>query len=258
MTFVLAKQRSASGESRGSRRRSRNVLRDRQESRIPMCHRIAQVVFPCGSPADPLVMTSTWRVPVSAAGPSIYDTVDFCGRVLFRGRRGALEHVDERIPLRNIVTLHNLDGIRDVAQIKGMIRQIRDSGDILHSTGLPNVKLVRTTRGDRVLFDGHHSILAYVASGRDHLDEIPHLVVHDGEGWVTDVDILVFFGPHARELTESTWREHVVNWQAPYDRQVCRRMQQDAGELFDSLVTTGALPARTPAGCTEDPLAAGV
>lgn len=223
-----------------------------------MRHRIAQVVFPCGPPSDPLVRISTWKVPVSAAGPSIYDAVDFLERVLFGDRRGAFERIEERVPLRSVVALHNVDGIRDVAQIEAMVRQIRAGGDILHPTGLPNVKVVMTEGGERVLFDGHHSLIAYLAAGRNYLDEIPHLIVHDGQGWVADREILVFFGPHSTELTASNWREHVINWQAPYDRQVCKRVQQDAGELFDSLVATGVLSARTPARCVEDSLASRV
>jgi hypothetical protein len=100
-----------------------------------MRHRIARTVFPCGLSSDPVVVVSTWRVPVPAARPSIYHTVDFVERLLFRGRCGSLKRIEERIPLRSIVALHNVDGIRDVAQIKAMLRQIRAGGDVLHSTG---------------------------------------------------------------------------------------------------------------------------
>jgi hypothetical protein len=193
------------------------------------------------------VRVSTWRVPLTAAAPSVYDTVEFLERALFCGGPGTVERAGERTPLGSIVTLHNADGIRDIAQIEDMIRQIRAGGEILHHTGLPNVKLVVTEDGEHVLFDGHHTVLAYMAIGRDYLEEIPHLIVHGEEGWVADRDILVFFGDHSRELLASNWREHVVNWQEPYDRQLCRRAHEDMGEVFDSLVASGLLPARPPA-----------
>jgi hypothetical protein len=204
-----------------------------------MRHRIARTVFPCGLSSDPVVVVSTWRVPVPAARPSIYHTVDFVERLLFRGRCGSLKRIEERIPLRSIIALHNVDGIRDVAQIKAMLRQIRAGGDVLHSTGLPNVKLVSTVDGEWVLFDGHHTMLAYMGAGKDYLDEIPHLIVHNGCGCVSDGEILVFFGTHSRELTASTWRAHAINWQAPHGSQLCKRVQDNMGELFESLSEQG-------------------
>ncbi len=123
----------------------------------------------------------------------------------------------------------------DVPQIAGMIRQVLAGGDLLHERGLPNVQVVVTAENETVLFDGHHTVMAYLATGRNYLDEVPHLVVHDGKRRVADREILVFFGTHSKELTPSDWRDYVINWQAPADRQLCRRVQGNVGELFDSL-----------------------
>ncbi|MHC4673575.1 MAG: hypothetical protein ACYTBZ_13915 [Planctomycetota bacterium] len=116
-----------------------------------------------------------------------------------------------------------------------MIRQILVGGDVLRASGLPNVRVVVTPENETVLFDGHHTVMAYMATGCRYLDEVPHLVVHNGKGRVADREILVFFGAHSNELTPSNWRDYVINWQAPADRQLCRRIQGSVGELFDSL-----------------------
>ncbi|MGB2986865.1 MAG: hypothetical protein WBE26_13415 [Phycisphaerae bacterium] len=118
-----------------------------------------------------------------------------------------------------------------------MVQKIRSGNDILHAGGLPNVKLARSTRGERVLFDGHHSTLAHIACGRTFLDEIPHLEVYGEGGFVTDQDILAFFGPHSIKIRHrpEDWRHLVVNWQTSEEKQLCGRIQGNMGELFDSL-----------------------
>ncbi len=86
-----------------------------------------------------------------------------------------------------------------------------------------------------VLFNGHHTVMAYLATGSNYPDEVPHLIVHNGKRRVADREILVFFGTHSKELTPSDWKDYVINWQAPADHQLCRRVQGSVGELFDSL-----------------------
>jgi hypothetical protein len=78
-------------------------------------------------------------------------------------------------------------------------------------------------------------MLAYMSLDRKYLNEIPHLIVENEHGYVLDKDIFVFFGSDASELTESTWRDYVINWQAPKEKQLCKRIQNNMGELFDSL-----------------------
>ncbi|UCH09795.1 MAG: hypothetical protein JSU61_11350 [Fidelibacterota bacterium] len=166
---------------------------------------------------------------------TIYDAVDFFERSLFVTVPRRREQVTGRVRLREILNLHNVDGMRDVPQIRGMISQIRAGGDVLHATGLPNVKIVASRRGEWVLFDGHHTTVAYMATGRRYLDEIPHLIVREGPDPVKDSGILVFFGSHSKRLTPSTWRNYVINWQAPPEGQLCARIESTMCGLFESL-----------------------
>ncbi len=179
------------------------------------------------------VLTS--QVPISAAGQTLYDAVDYFERVLFKGRLRTPCRVAQRVPLRGIMSLHNTDGIRDVPQIGGMIRQVLAGGDILRASGLPNARVVVTSENETVLFDGHHTVMAYIAAGCNYLDEVPHLVVHNGNGRVGDREIPALFRTHSKELSPSDWRYYVVNWEAPADRQLRVRIQGSIGELFDSL-----------------------
>jgi hypothetical protein len=69
--------------------------------------------------------------------------------------------------------------------------------------------------------------------GRRTLKEVPHLVVAGAHGGtVSDNEILVFFGEHAGRVTERTWRDFVINWQAPREQQLERRDQHNMGELL--------------------------
>lgn len=204
-----------------------------------MCHRTLTLVFPCEHSSEPRVQISRSAVSVAEAGASIYDNVEFFERRMFPGKSMAIERITDRIPLRDVVNLHNDTGIRDFRQITCMIRQIRSGRDILHPSELPNMKLVRAADGGHVLFDGHHSMLACMAAGREFLDEVPHLIVHGAEGFVTDQEILVFFGAYSRELKASDWKQYVINWQAPRGKQLCGRVQKNMGELFDALAVVG-------------------
>jgi hypothetical protein len=97
------------------------------------------------------------------------------------------------------------------------------------------VKIVTTCRGEWVLFDGHHTVVAYMATGRRYLDELPHLMVHYGREPIPDSDILVVFGSHAPLLSTSLWRNYTINWQAPQEEQLAKRDQHSMRELFDTL-----------------------
>jgi hypothetical protein len=72
-------------------------------------------------------------------------------------------------------------------------------------------------------------------AGRTHLHEIPYLVIEDENGYVNDKEIFVFFGMHSIQLNDSNWRKYVINWQAPKERQLCKREQNNMGELLDSI-----------------------
>ncbi len=192
-------------------------------------------MFPDRFSPEPIVRVLAEQVSTSVAGTALYDAVDYFEQTLFKRITGLPHRVRRRVPLRGIISLHNFDGMRDMPQIGGMINQILAGSEILHVSGLPNVKVVMTRDKETVLFDGHHTLMAYLATGHNYLNEVPHLVVHNGKHHVVDREILVFFGTHSRELKPADWRDYVINWQAPSDSQLCGRIQGNVGELFDSL-----------------------
>jgi hypothetical protein len=115
-----------------------------------------------------------------------------------------------------------------------MVKEIKSGNDPLSPSGLPNIKLVKSEQLEWILFDGHHSLLSYMIAKRTNLHEIPHLVVENENGHVNNREILVFFGVHSKKLNDSNWRKYVINWQAPKERQLCKREQNNMGELLDS------------------------
>lgn len=198
------------------------------------------MVYPHKSADKVMVRSSLSRIPSPKKDMSVYDIVDWFRDEIFSksGVKGFDEEIRDRVLLRDIVNLHNRDGIRDMSQIRSMIREITSGGDIFSGGGLPNIKLVET--GEWILFDGHHSMLAYMLAGKKYLDEVPHLIVEDaGRIRVPDEEILVFFGEHKTELNSRNWREHVINWQAAKGNQLQKRVQNDMGELLDSLTPLG-------------------
>lgn len=168
---------------------------------------------------------------------TIYDAVDLFEEIFLKSKiKKSVKNVKNKILLRDIVNLHNNEGIKTISQIKSMIGQIEQGEDILSEKGLPNIRLVKDTNNKWILFDGHHSMLAYIYSGKKYLSEIPHLIVEDKGGYVSDKDIHVFFGKHAARLEDKNWRDYVINWQAQKEKQLCKRRQNNMGELFEAIL----------------------
>lgn len=204
-----------------------------------MSCRVVKLFFPGTVPSTVAVHES--EIP-SRPGATIYDTVHFFEHSIFpRIRSGnslllyKKKRVSKGVLLRNVINLHNHDGIKSLTQIRSMIRQIRSGSHVLSPSGLPNIRLVRDSKGSWVLFDGHHSILAYMFSGKRYLHEVPHIIVENkGKRYATDKEISVFFGRHAGRLLDG-WKKYVINWQAPLEKQLCKRVQKNMGELLDTL-----------------------
>jgi len=193
-----------------------------------------KLIYPGKLQKNDIIKISTSKIQLTRLNMTINDIVDYFEQNIFLKIKMTEEQIKTKVQLRDIINLHNNTGIKDISQIKSMITKIKSKKDILHQSKLPNIKLVKTKDNDWVLFDGHHSMLAYMSLDRKYLHEIPHLIVENEHGYVPDKDILVFFGPHASELTGSTWRDYVINWQAPKEKQLCKRIQNNMGELFDS------------------------
>jgi hypothetical protein len=143
--------------------------------------------------------------------------------------------VNVRINLRDIVNLHNCDGIKDIPQIKQMKKKVDSGRHFLQKYEIPNIKLVRTKTGEIILFDVHHSMLAYMSCGKTYLDEIPYLFVSRTDGTISNEDILAFFGNHSYKIKPDEWKKYVVNWQAAQAYQLCLRIQNNMGELYDTI-----------------------
>ncbi len=209
-----------------------------------MKNRIVKLMVPIKSTDGNLVSVSKSLVPISITIKTIYDTVDFFEKNIFlKGKMNiVIKQIKHKTNLKEIINLHNTNGIRDLSQIKAMVQKIKSGDEIFNINRMPNIKLVKTAYKEWVLFDGHHSMLAYMVAGKKYLHEVPHLVVQDEKkGHVSDGEILVFFGIHSKKLKGSDWRKYVINWQNSIKKQLCRRIQKNMGELFESLIMTKIL-----------------
>ena len=198
-------------------------------------YRFVKVIHPCKSKDGNLTCVSSLKVHLKDKSNTIYDTVDHFEKELGLKVKETIEEVKELVLLREIINLHNIDGIKSMNQIRTMVKEIKSGNDILSPSGLPNIKLVKTEQSEWILFDGHHSLLSYMIAGRTYLHEIPHFVIEDDNGYVDNKEILVFFGMHSKKLNDSNWRKYVINWQAPKEKQLCKREQNNMGELLDSI-----------------------
>ncbi|MCK4588950.1 MAG: hypothetical protein KAT77_00780 [Nanoarchaeota archaeon] len=171
---------------------------------------------------------------------NIYEVVNFLEKKISLNKmKLKREKVSHKIFLRKIINLHNIDGIKDKnSEIKEMIQEVKSYGEILYSTKLPNIKLLKIKKNKLILFDGHHSILTYMYFRRRHLHEVPHLIIFKEKGYVSEKEIFVFFGKHANKVKELGWEKCTINWQAPESKQLCRRRQKNIGELFDCIYPT--------------------
>ena len=202
-----------------------------------MNYRIIKLIHPQNSVQGNPATAFVYKIPFTKKNMTIYDTVDFFEKQIFSKTKETNEQIEksaEKVLLRKIINLHNNNGIKNIPQITSMINQIKSGKDILFSSGVPNIKLVRTKNKEWVLFDGHHSVLAYMVLGRKYLSEVPHLIIQNKTGCVKDSEILVFFGVHSKKLRALGWRDYVINWQQPKEKQLCKRVQENMGELSDS------------------------
>ena len=198
-------------------------------------YRLVKLIHPCKSKDGKLTCVSSFKVHLKDKNNTIYDTVYHFEKESGSKIKETMEEVKKPVLLREIINLHNIDGIKSMNQIRTMVKKIKSGNDILSPSGLPNIKLVKTEQSEWILFDGHHSLLSYMIAGRTYLHEVSHFVVEDENGHVSDEEILIFFGIHSKKIINSNWRKYVINWQAPKERQLCKREQNNMGELLDSI-----------------------
>ena len=198
-------------------------------------YRLAKLIHLHKSKVGNFTCVSSIKVYLKNKSDTIYDTVDQLEKEIGSKRKETIKEVKKPVLLREIINLHNINGIKNMNQIRIMAKEIKSGKHILSASGLPNIKLVKTVQSEWILFDGHHSVLSYMIAGRTYLHEIPHLVIQNKNCHVNNKEILIFFGTHSKKLNDSNWRKYVINWQASKERQLCKREQNNMGELLDSI-----------------------
>ena len=200
-----------------------------------MNYRLVKLIQPHKSRDGKKTRVSIVKIQLKNKSDTIYDTVEQYKKEIDSKIKETIKEVKEPVLLREIINLHNVDGIKNVNQIKTMVEKIKSGKQVLSPNGVPNIKLVKTVQSEWILFDGHHSLLAYMITGRTFLHEILHLVIESENCHVNNQEILIFFGTHSKKLDASNWRKYVINWQAPKKNQLCKRKQNNMGELLDSI-----------------------
>jgi hypothetical protein len=203
-----------------------------------MNYRLVKLINPIKSKEGNLTRISSLKVLLRKENNTIYNTMAQFEKEIGSKLNETFKEVKKPVLLREIINLHDSNGIKSVSQIRTMVKKIKNGKDILSPRGLPNIKLVKTKQSEWILFDGHHSLLSYMIAGRKYLHEVPHFVVENSSGYVNDKEILIFFGLHSSKLHDSNWRNYVINWQAPRDKQLCIRKQNNMGDLIDSTKIT--------------------
>ena len=169
-------------------------------------YRLVKLIHPYKSKDGNFTCVSSLKVHLKNKSDTIYDTVNQFEKEVGSKIKDTMKEVKEPVLLREIINLHNINGIKSVNQIRTMVKEIKSGNGILSHSEVPNIKLVKTVQPEWILFDGHHSLLSYMIAGRTYLHEIPHLVIEDENCHVNDKEILIFFGTHSKKLNDSNWR----------------------------------------------------
>ncbi len=142
-------------------------------------------------------------------------------------------HPYHQQPLEEIIPIHNPDGIKEINQISKMVNQIlHQRKAIFEPDGAPNLKLVVVPGNRLILFDGHHSILAYILSGKKTLADTAHLIISANDGGpITPEEISYFFPENTRGEIIKDWDKYVVNWQAKGSNKIAQRSVESVGDL---------------------------
>lgn len=205
------------------------VIAHQQEIRIVECQ------FPRQMGNQMHVESCKSQVPVNNESRNVYQTVQFYEQFVFPNIQTRLKKIVNRIHICSLINIHNEEGIKDVSLIIRLASKIQNGEKILEPGGLPNIKLARLRSKDLLVFDGHHSLLAYQASGKVFIHEVPHIIVTHSRGYLENEEIMIFWGSHAPRIAAKNWRKFVVNWQKSGSEQLEERVQANMGELFDAL-----------------------
>ncbi len=169
----------------------------------------------------------------------VYRVVEKFKREVFPGLAGKdliRMNAEEEVSLEELINLHNAGAIKKRSNVGEMLAKIESGREVVMPGGLPNVKVVKIKGGEFVLFDGHHSTLAYMFAGRKYLDQVPHLRLTYSEGrGVKEEECHVFYGEHRKKFPGKDWRSYTLNWSSSSENQLEKREQENMAQLLEAL-----------------------
>ena len=179
---------------------------------------------------DKVIATEDVKIPRYQS--SIYDAVGyFEDKIFARSKFNCFKRkIKCDIELKQIINLHDEDGL-EIKKIRELFKSLELGNHLLSKSLMPNIKVIGTERKEWVVFDGHHSLNSYMLENKRYLDEVPHLVVGNDNGYFEDITINQFYGRHKNELKEKDWRDYVINWNNIKENQLKKRKRKNMDEL---------------------------
>lgn len=157
---------------------------------------------------------------------TIYDIIKIFEETSFKPEEVELP----RVRLVDIINIHNIEGI-GVGKVNTLSTHIRSGKQVFKDkSGIPNIRIARS-HGQLVLFDGHHTLLAYMDNGAQHLNDIPYLLIEP----LDEKEVLTFSGIHSSQLNDGGWKTRVIDWKTPNEEKIYPRAQKNIGDLFRAL-----------------------
>lgn len=196
--------------------------------------------YPGGIRKSYIEKTAVVKIKTTKETELIYDAVAHFEGEIFKDAQNCLtrNRVEKWIELSKIRNIHDRNGIKDIGKTKRMLKALEDKRrHILSSSGMPNIKIFKARNNKFYIFDGHHSMLAYMMSGKKYLHELPYLLFEKKDGgYILDENFKNFFGKHLKYKRREKWDNYTINWQAPKRKQLCMRAQSNMEELFEAVL----------------------
>ncbi|KKL87574.1 hypothetical protein LCGC14_1933350 [marine sediment metagenome] len=109
-----------------------------------MNFRFVKLIYPYKSKIGNLTRISSLKVHLKNKSNTIYDTVDQVDNEIGSKVKKTIKEAKKLVLLKEIINLHNIEGIKSMDQIRAMVKQIKSGKETLSQRGLPNIKLVKT------------------------------------------------------------------------------------------------------------------
>ncbi|PLX27889.1 hypothetical protein C0583_01470 [Candidatus Parcubacteria bacterium] len=186
--------------------------------------------------------TATKAIKKTKYTADIYSAVGWFEDNIFSSLMSELDKdkVQKRVRLSTIMNIHDKSGLKDRSKISRMRKSIEDGRHTLARSGMPNIKILKLSSKELFLFDGHHSLLAYMSAGKRYLHQIPYLIIEEkDEQKILDNNFQRFFGEHLKWKRREKWQNYTINWNARGKKKLEERRQRNMGELFDVLGERG-------------------